>query len=80
MTDEDQLEPSDFPKDLVEGFTEMIKKGVKDRKSLDDIKSEYIKEILKEVGGNKRIASEILRVNPRTLYRFEKKEQTNETP
>jgi two-component system response regulator AtoC len=77
MTDQDHLGPNDFPKDLVEGFTEMIKRGVKDRKSLDDIKSEYIKEILKEVGGNKRIASEILRVNPRTLYRFEKKEQTN---
>lgn len=77
MTDQDQLGPNDFPKDLVEGFSEMIKRGVKDRKSLEDIKSEYIKEILKEVGGNKRIASEILRVNPRTLYRFEKKEQTN---
>ncbi len=77
MTDQDQLEPNDFPKDLAEGFTEMIKRGVKDRKSLHDIKSEYIKEILKEVGGNKRIASQILRVNPRTLYRFEKKEQTN---
>jgi two-component system, NtrC family, response regulator AtoC len=77
MTDEDHLGPNDFPKDLVEGFSEMIKRGVKDRKSLDDIKSEYIKEILKEVGGNKRIASEILRVNPRTLYRFEKKGQTN---
>jgi DNA-binding NtrC family response regulator len=79
MTDQDHLGPNDFPKDLVEGFTEMIKRGVKDRKSLDDIKSEYIKEILKEVGGNKRVASEILRVNPRTLYRFEKKEQTPET-
>jgi DNA-binding NtrC family response regulator len=78
MTDQDHLEPNDFPKDLVEGFTEMIKRGVKNRKSLDDIKSEYIREILKEVGGNKRIASEILRVNPRTLYRFEKKGQTNE--
>ena len=77
MTDEDHLGPNDFPKDLVEGFSEMIKRGVKDRKSLDDIKSEYIKEILKEVGGNKRIASEILRVNPRTLYRFEKKGQPN---
>jgi DNA-binding NtrC family response regulator len=77
MTDQDQLGPNDFPKDLVEGFSEMIKRGVKDRKSLEDIKSEYIREILKEVGGNKRIASEILRVNPRTLYRFEKKEQTN---
>jgi len=77
MTDQDYLVPNDFPKDLMEGFSEMIKRGVKDRKSLDDIKSEYIKEILKEVGGNKRIASEILRVNPRTLYRFEKKGQPN---
>jgi DNA-binding NtrC family response regulator len=78
MTDQDHLVPNDFPKDLMEGFSEMIKRGVKDRKSLDDIKSEYIKEILKEVGGNKRIASEILRVNPRTLYRFEKKGQTDQ--
>ena len=77
MTDQNYLVPNDFPKDLMEGFSEMIKRGVKDRKSLDDIKSEYIKEILKEVGGNKRIASEILRVNPRTLYRFEKKGQPN---
>ena len=73
MTDQDYLVPNDFPKDMTEGFSEMIKRGVKDRKSLEDIKSEYIKEILKDVGGNKRIASEILKVNPRTLYRFEKK-------
>jgi transcriptional regulator with PAS, ATPase and Fis domain len=73
MTDQDYLIPSDFPRDLMEGISEMIKRGVRDRKSLDDIKSEYINEILKEVAGNKRIAAEILRVNPRTLYRFEKK-------
>jgi DNA-binding NtrC family response regulator len=77
MTDQDTLVPNDLPKDLMEGFSEIIKRGVKDRKSLDDLKSEYIKEILKEVGGNKRIASEILRVNPRTLYRFEKKGRPN---
>jgi len=73
MTDQDHLVPNDFPQDLIEGYSEMIKRGVKDRKSLNDIKAEYIKEILKEVSGNKRIASEILKVNPRTLYRFEKK-------
>ena len=77
MADQDYLVPNDLPHDLTEGFSEMIKRGVKDRKSLDDIKSEYIKEILKEVSGNKRIASEILKVNPRTLYRFEKKGPTN---
>jgi DNA-binding NtrC family response regulator len=76
MTDQDSLLPNDLPQDLTEGFSEMIRRGVKDRKSLDDIKSEYIKEILKEVNGNKRIASEILKVNPRTLYRFEKKGPT----
>ncbi len=75
MTDQDNLTPDDLPKDLMEGVSEMIRKGVKDRKSLDDIKFEYMKEIIKEVGGNKRIASEILKVNPRTLYRFEKKSQ-----
>ncbi len=73
MTDQDYLSPNDFPRDLMEGISEMIRRGVKDRKSLEDIKSEYMKEILKETGGNKRIAAEILRVNPRTLYRFEKK-------
>jgi len=73
MADQDYLVPNDFPKDLTEGFSEMIKRGVKDRKALDDIKAEYIREILKEAGGNKRIAAEILKVNPRTLYRFEKK-------
>jgi DNA-binding NtrC family response regulator len=77
MTDQDYLTPNDLPKDLMEGFSEMIRKGVKGRKSLDEIKFEYINEILKEVGGNKRIASEILKVNPRTLYRFEKKSQPN---
>ena len=77
MTDQDHVVPNDLPKDLTEGFSEMIKRGVKNRKSLEDIKSEYIKEILKEVGGNKRIASEILMVNPRTLYRFEKKGQSH---
>jgi len=73
MADQDCLEPKDFPKNLREGYSELIRKGAKERKSLDDIKAEYILEILKEANGNKKIASEILKVNPRTLYRFEKK-------
>jgi DNA-binding NtrC family response regulator len=80
MADQDHLIPDDFPKDLMEGFSEMIKKGVKDRKTLNDIKAEYIKEILKEAGGNKRIAAEILKVNLRTLYRFEKKSEPKNQP
>jgi DNA-binding NtrC family response regulator len=73
MADRDYLTPRDFPKNLREGLRNLIRKGGRDRKSLDDIKAEYIREILKETNGNKRIAAEILKVNPRTLYRFEKK-------
>jgi transcriptional regulator with PAS, ATPase and Fis domain len=72
MADQNYLTPRDFPKNLKEGPMDVIKKGVMDRKSLDDIKAEYITEILQETGGNKRIAAEILKVNPRTLYRFTK--------
>ncbi len=78
MADQDYLMPNDLPRDLIEGFSGLIKKGVRHRKSLEDIKSEYIREVLKEVGGNKKVASEILKVNPRTLYRFEKKSLSNE--
>ena len=73
MADQDYLNPKDFPKNMREGYSELIKKGAKERKSLDDIKAEYIIEVLKETNGNKRVAAEILKVNPRTLYRFEKK-------
>jgi len=73
IAEQDTLMPDDLPKNLREGFSDIIKKGVKDHKSLNDIKAEYITEILKTTEGNKKIAAEILKVNPRTLYRFEKK-------
>ncbi len=76
MADRDYLTPNDFPQNIREGFSDLIKRGAKDRKSLDEIKAEYIAEILKEASGNKKTAAEILKVNPRTLYRFEKKSQT----
>lgn len=76
LADQDYVTPNELPKNMREGFSELIKKGVKERKTLDDLKAEYIMEILKETGGNKKIAAEILKVNPRTLYRFEKKSQS----
>jgi len=73
MAEEDQLRSDDLPKNLREGFSDLIRKGAKERKSLNEIKAEYITEILKTTEGNKKIAADILKVNPRTLYRFEKK-------
>jgi DNA-binding NtrC family response regulator len=75
LAEQDQLTPPELPDYLKAEFTNLIKKGVKSRKSLEDIKDEYITEILKETGGNKKTAADILKVNPRTLYRFEKKTQ-----
>jgi transcriptional regulator with PAS, ATPase and Fis domain len=77
MADQDYLTPKDFPKNLKETSLDLIKKGATDRKSLEDIKVEYIREILKATGGKKRIAAEILKVNPRTIYRFTKKSNIN---
>jgi DNA-binding NtrC family response regulator len=73
VADEDTLTVKDFPYHLRESRVDLIKKGAQGQKSLDDIKDEYITEILKETGGNKRLAADILKVNPRTLYRFQKK-------
>jgi DNA-binding NtrC family response regulator len=77
MSDQESLTPRDLPDYLREEFSNLVKKGLKARKSLDEIKEEYISEILKETGGNKKAAADILKVNPRTLYRFEKKVQTS---
>jgi transcriptional regulator with PAS, ATPase and Fis domain len=73
MAEGEFLAPHDLPSDLVEGSSLLIKRGVKSHKSLDEIKSEYIAQILKQTNGNKKTAAEILKINPRTLYRFEKK-------
>ncbi len=78
MAEGELLTPQDLPKDLAEGASFLIRRGAKERKSLDEIKAEYILQILKETNGNKKMAAEILKVNPRTLYRFEKKERYRE--
>lgn len=74
MADLDHLMPKDLLLDRTDEFSMLIKKGVKGHKPLEYIKSEYIREMLKETGGNKKLASEILGVSPKTLYRFGKKD------
>jgi transcriptional regulator with PAS, ATPase and Fis domain len=79
MTEHDSLMPNDLPEFLRDPGGSLAQHGPKAHKSLEEVKDEYITEILKETGGNKRVAAEILRVNPRTLYRFEKKTQPKAT-
>jgi len=73
VAEQDDLKPDDLPKTLFEESSNLVRQGAKGHKSLDEIKAEYIIEILKETNGNKRTAAQILKVNPRTLYRFDKK-------
>ncbi len=80
MADGEFLTPQDLPGDLTEGFSLLIRRGAKGHKSLDEIKAEYIAQILKETNGNKKTAAEILKVNPRTLYRFEKRGPSGDSP
>jgi DNA-binding NtrC family response regulator len=80
VAEQDYLMPRDLPGTLLEESSNLVKRGVKLHKSLDEIKAEYIMEILRETDGNKKIAAEILRVNARTLYRFEKKRQHPSDP
>ncbi len=77
MADRDVLMPDDLPKNLMDGSSGLIRRAVEVRRSLEDMKTEYIREILKETGGNRAIAAEVLKVHPKTLYRFGKKAQTD---
>lgn len=79
MTEHDHLMPSDLPEFLRGSGRGVTKQDSKTYKSLEEVKDEYISEILKKTGGNKRLAAEILGVNPRTLYRFEKRNQSKST-
>jgi DNA-binding NtrC family response regulator len=58
----DMIEPADLPFDIItkhEGFSAR----------LEDIEREHILKVLREVGGQKGKAAEVLGVNPKTLYR-----------
>jgi DNA-binding NtrC family response regulator len=74
MCDRNYLNPDDLPHNVQDGFSDVVAQGVRSRKSLDEIKEAYIKEILKNCEGNKKAAAEILKVSPKTLYRLSKKE------
>ncbi len=74
MCDRNYVNADDLPHNVKDGFADIVMQGASARKSLDEIEEEYIKEILKTCNGNKKAAAEILKVSPKTLYRFFKRE------
>ena len=73
LADHQFLTPSDFPEPLRERSGLLIRQGINEKKSLEEIKNEYILEVLKTVDGNRKKAAEILKVHPKTLYRLDPK-------
>jgi len=70
LADQEYVTLDDLPANLREKSAGLIKMGLKERKSLEDVKKEYILEVLRMVGGNKQRAAEILQIAPKTLYRL----------
>jgi transcriptional regulator with PAS, ATPase and Fis domain len=62
LSKNDVIEPHDLPADLTAG------PGGSGRR-LEDVEREHILKVLKEVGGQRGKAAEILGVDPKTLYR-----------
>jgi DNA-binding NtrC family response regulator len=62
LSGDDAIEPYDLPADLMADL-----KG--SGKRLDDVEKGHILKVLKEAGGQKGKAAEILGVDPKTLYR-----------
>jgi DNA-binding NtrC family response regulator len=71
LSKKDVIEPSDLPSDLntdPKGAGRPCTVLVESRK-LEDVEREHILKILKEAGGHRGKAAEILGVDPKTLYR-----------
>jgi DNA-binding NtrC family response regulator len=72
LADQEYVTLDDLPANLREKSAGLIKMGLREQKSLEEVKNEYINEVLREVDGNKQRAAEILRITPKTLYRLER--------
>jgi two-component system, NtrC family, response regulator AtoC len=72
LADQEYVTLDDLPENMRAKSAGLIKMGLKEGKSLEEVKNEYINEVLREAGGNKQRAAGILRINPKTLYRLEK--------
>lgn len=59
----------DLPTKLMNGRQHLVRKAFNDLITLEELKNQYTQMILEKTRGNKKLAAEILGVNPRTLYR-----------
>ncbi|NIO04543.1 MAG: response regulator [Proteobacteria bacterium] len=73
----DLITKEDLPSKLFNGRQHLVKRAFDDLITLEELKNQYTQMVLEKTEGNKKMAAEILGINPRTLYR--KKKQGNLT-
>jgi DNA-binding NtrC family response regulator len=72
ITQGNLITKEDLPSRLVDGRQHLVKRAFTDLISLGELKDQYTQMVLEKTGGNKKLAAEILGINPRTLYRKKK--------
>lgn len=66
------IRKEDLPTKLLDGRQHLVKRAFDDLITLDELKNQYTMMVLEKTRGNKKMAAEILGINPRTLYRKKK--------
>ena len=67
LAETNTIEPKDLPLPHVmqSGFFEKLR----EKKSLQELEIDYIKWVLSQCGNNRKKAAQILKIDPKTLYR-----------
>ncbi len=68
----DLITKEDLPSKFLNGRQHLVKKAFDELITLDELKNQYTQMVLEKTKGNKKMAAEILGINPRTLYRKRK--------
>ena len=72
ITQNSLIKKEDLPSKILDGQQHLVKRAFNDLITLEELKNQYTLMVLEKTKGNKKMAAEILGINPRTLYRKKK--------
>lgn len=72
ITQDNLIKREDLPTKILNGRQRLVKRAFNDLVTLEELKNQYTVMVLEKTKGNKKMAAEILGINPRTLYRKKK--------
>lgn len=72
ITQDNLIKREDLPTKILNGRQHLVKRAFNDLVTLEELKNQYTAMVLEKTKGNKKMAAEILGINPRTLYRKKK--------